>query len=113
MIGFSPTHLLMHCLASSSCLTGAERFSQDMKLMFGYGAPVVLRVCWCVISPAIMFVVFLLVVIQYKDVTYEGYTYPAFAVTSGYVIAMIPVVPLPICVVYGFLSTKGTFYQVG
>lgn len=80
--------------------------------MFGYGAPVLLRVCWGIISPVTMFVIFLFVSIQYKDVSYEGYTYPAFSVTLGYFIAMIPIIPLPVCIIYGFLSTGGSLSQV-
>ena len=120
VINITTTLSRVCCLVSCKMLsykrcfyvTGAERFSKDMKLMFGYGAPVILRICWCVISPITAFTVFLLVAVQYKDVTYEGYTYTPASVTIGYIIAIIPIIPLPICLVYSVLSTSGTLSEV-
>jgi hypothetical protein len=92
--------------------SGAERFSNDMKLMLGYRAPVLLRICWCFISPAAVFVVFILLLSRYEPATYEGHPYPDYAINLGFVLALIPVLPIPICFVYGLLTKSGTLSEV-
>ncbi|XP_052808527.1 sodium- and chloride-dependent GABA transporter 1-like isoform X2 [Mya arenaria] len=90
---------------------GADRFSEDMRLMFGYGAPVLLRVCWCIVAPLVLLVVFLMIAVGYKEVTYEHYRYPAYAVAIGNLLAVVPVMPIPICFVYGWVTVKGSLSQ--
>ena len=38
-------------------LTGAERFSNDIRLMIGRGVPIIIRFCWCFLSPLILLVI--------------------------------------------------------
>ncbi|XP_053396453.1 sodium- and chloride-dependent glycine transporter 1-like [Mercenaria mercenaria] len=90
---------------------GAERFSNDLKLMLGYRAPVLLRICWCFISPAAVFIVFILLLSRYEAATYEGHPYPDYAITLGFVLALIPVLPLPICFVYELVTRSGTLSE--
>ena len=100
-------------LLQSVCMfAGADRFSQDMKMMFGWGAPVILRFSWCVTSPLLFFIFSVMMFSGYQDITYEGYRYPKYAITMGYMLALVPVVPLPICAVYEFVKRKGSIKQV-
>lgn len=90
---------------------GAERFSRDMEMMLGYSAPILLRICWCIISPTVFFVIFLVILKQYQPVTYLGYAYPEYVVIIGIFISLIPVAPLPVGMVMAYLGTSGTFFE--
>jgi len=80
--------------------------------MFGYGASVFMRIAWCVVSPLVLIIVFIMIVVKYEEVTYEGRPYPAFAVSMGNLLAAIPILPIPICAVYGLVTAKGSFSEV-
>ncbi|KAL4233010.1 hypothetical protein ACF0H5_007696 [Mactra antiquata] len=90
---------------------GAERFSRDMHLMFGKTAPIVLRFCWCFISPGIFAVVFFLLLSSYKAATYEGQEYPSTAIFIGVLVGLVPVLPIPICFIYEIAKTEGSWKQ--
>ena len=49
-------NFLLVRVCESVYVVGAERFSRDMEMMLGYRAPIVLRICWCLISPSVFFV---------------------------------------------------------
>lgn len=83
-----------------------------MKLMLGYRAPVLLRLCWCFISPAIVFIAFILLLSRYEAATYEGRAYPDYAISLGLLLAVIPVLPFPICFVYEIMKRSGTLWEV-
>lgn len=90
---------------------GAERFSNDIKLMLGYRAPVLLRICWCFTSPIIVFIAFILLLSRYQEATYEGQAYPDYAISIGLLLAVIPVLPIPICAAYELFKRNGNFIQ--
>lgn len=50
--------------------------------------------------------------IQYKPPTYEGYEYPAFARALGLLLAVIPLIPLPVLMVIQLVNTQGSFIEV-
>ncbi|XP_063419411.1 sodium- and chloride-dependent betaine transporter-like [Mytilus trossulus] len=90
---------------------GAERFSRDIHLMQGRPAPKIFRVCWCIVTPAIMLATFIMTLIQYQPPTYEGYEYPVFARALGLLLAVVPLIPLPVLMIIQFLQTPGTFME--
>ena len=57
-------------------------------------------------------IVFIVMCYQYEPPTYDDYTYPALARVFGNVLAMIPLVPLPVSMFYQLYITEGTFSQV-
>ncbi|XP_078338349.1 sodium- and chloride-dependent glycine transporter 1-like [Crassostrea virginica] len=90
---------------------GAERFSRDVKLMLGTEVNVVIRFCWCIITPLVMLAAFILTLTNYQPPTYEGYAYPIHARVIGFLLSLIPLVPLLVTAVYYLMKTDGTFLQ--
>lgn len=90
---------------------GAGRFCKDVQLMIGRPPPRFIRICWCFITPTILLVTFLVMCYQYEPPAYDGYEYPFFAKVFGNILAMIPVIPLPVVMFYQIWKTPGTLKQ--
>ncbi|XP_052231528.1 sodium- and chloride-dependent glycine transporter 1-like isoform X2 [Dreissena polymorpha] len=90
---------------------GANRFCNDIKLMVGRPPPLYIRICWCVFTPVILLTVFLIMCFQYEPPSYDGYKYPMVAKVCGNILAMIPVIPLPIVMIYQIANTPGSLWQ--
>ncbi|XP_069114116.1 sodium- and chloride-dependent glycine transporter 1-like isoform X1 [Argopecten irradians] len=94
-----------------SWIYGAERFSQNILIMTGRPAPMVMRICWCVLTPLILLVVFFGNVTQYGPPNTALYTYPDYAAVIGNIFAILPILPIPIFAVVGLLKGNGPFVQ--
>lgn len=57
-------------------------------------------------------IAFIMTLIQYQPPTYEGYEYPVFARALGLMLAVVPLIPLPVLMIIQFLQTPGTFWEV-
>ena len=57
-------------------------------------------------------IVFVMTLIQYQPPTYEGYEYPVFARALGLLLAVIPIIPLPVLMVIQLVQTPGTICEV-
>ncbi|XP_033755570.1 sodium- and chloride-dependent GABA transporter 1-like [Pecten maximus] len=88
-------------------LYGADRFSRDVELMMGRPVPVIIRICWCVITPLIMLIAFTATMINYQPPTYEGYSYPGFARAIGLLMSVIPIIPVPVLMATQIAQAKG------
>jgi hypothetical protein len=49
---------------------------------------------------------------QYVPPDYDGYKYPVFAKVLGNILAMIPIIPLPVVMIYQIWQAKGSFKEV-
>ncbi|OWF53555.1 sodium- and chloride-dependent glycine transporter 1-like [Mizuhopecten yessoensis] len=94
-----------------SWIYGAERFSRDIMMMLGRPVPMILRVCWCIITPTILLTVFLGILTQYGPPNTAQYTYPDYAAAIGNIFAFIPLLPIPIFAVAHLWKKKGSFVQ--
>ncbi|KAK3086069.1 hypothetical protein FSP39_013029 [Pinctada imbricata] len=90
---------------------GAERFSRDVELMLGRPVWLIFRICWCIITPLVMLVAFIITLTQYQPPTYEDYTYPGFARALGVILSFIPLIPLPVTMVYLLVKTEGSLWE--
>ncbi|WAR11375.1 SC6A8-like protein [Mya arenaria] len=90
---------------------GADRFSNDVKLMIGRTPPRFIRFCWCFITPAMLLTIFLIMCFQYEPPAYDNYEYPMFAKVCGNILAMVPVIPLPVVMIYQIWRTPGSLYE--
>ncbi|WAR11374.1 SC6A4-like protein [Mya arenaria] len=90
---------------------GADRFSNDVKLMIGRTPPRFIRFCWCFITPVILLTIFLIMCYQYEPPAYDNYEYPMFAKVCGNILAMVPVIPLPVVMIYQIWRTPGSLYE--
>ncbi|KAK3603402.1 hypothetical protein CHS0354_009382 [Potamilus streckersoni] len=90
---------------------GADRFSRDIQMMLGHPPPTYMRICWCFITPVIMLTTFLLTLFQYAPPTYDGYTYSSSARVMGFILACIPIIPIPVCMIWEIIHAKGTLIE--
>ncbi|XP_060071373.1 sodium- and chloride-dependent glycine transporter 2-like [Ylistrum balloti] len=86
---------------------GAENFSRDIRLMLNRGVPVFMRVCWCFVTPAVLLFLLLFTLSTYKPPTYGDYVYPGYTSIIGFILAMIPIIPLPVCALMTIRGTPG------
>jgi len=49
---------------------------------------------------------------QYEPPAYDGYTYPMYAKVLGNLLAMIPIIPLPVVMIHQIWKTPGTLKEV-
>ena len=57
-------------------------------------------------------IAFIMTLVQYQPPTYEGYHYPVFARALGLLLAVIPLIPLPVLMVIQLVKTPGSFMEV-
>ena len=57
-------------------------------------------------------VIFFATVSAYTMPTYDGYSYPASARVIGFVFAMLPIIPIPIFMVWELCRAEGSFLEV-
>ncbi|XP_046542476.1 sodium- and chloride-dependent glycine transporter 1-like [Haliotis rubra] len=85
---------------------GMDRFSRDITMMLGRPPPIILRFLWCFVIPVVSLAVFILTLVQYQPPTYGKYEYPPYAVTIGWCIATVPIIPLPVCALLTLLKHR-------
>ncbi|XP_048765155.1 sodium- and chloride-dependent glycine transporter 1-like [Ostrea edulis] len=94
-----------------SWVYGAERFNRDIELMIGRRIPLAMRISWCIVTPIFMLVIFLSSVIMYSPPNSATYTYPDFAIGIGQFFAVLPLLPIPVMMVWKLIRSKGTLVQ--
>uniref|UniRef100_A0A8C9SP83 Transporter n=1 Tax=Scleropages formosus TaxID=113540 RepID=A0A8C9SP83_SCLFO len=90
-------------------LYGVKRLSENVEEMTGKKPGTFFTVCWAVICPVLVLLVFS--VIQFKPARYETYQYPAWCQGIGWVIAMASVIWIPLCALHTLWVLPGTFTQ--
>ncbi|XP_048776098.2 sodium-dependent proline transporter-like [Ostrea edulis] len=94
-----------------SWIYGAERFNRDIELMIGRRIPLVMRISWCIVTPLFMMVLFLTSVMMYSPPNSATYTYPDFAIGIGQFFAVLPLLPIPVMMIWELIRSKGTLVQ--
>ncbi|XP_048735785.2 sodium-dependent proline transporter-like [Ostrea edulis] len=91
---------------------GAENMSRDIKTMIGRSVPVYMRIHWCIITPLSLMVLLIFSMYTYRPPMVGSYTYPAYARVFGWIIALLPLVPIPVCAYRVLSRCHGeTLYQ--
>nr|XP_022339456.1 sodium- and chloride-dependent glycine transporter 1-like isoform X1 [Crassostrea virginica] len=90
---------------------GAERFSRDVELMIGKPVHIVMRISWCIITPAVMLLLFLASLTFYAPPNSATYTYPDFAIAIGQFFAVLPLLPVLFFMIWEICHSEGTFIQ--
>ncbi|KAL8616370.1 hypothetical protein ACOMHN_032224 [Nucella lapillus] len=88
---------------------GVDRFSDDIELMLGHRPGIFMKLCWCFVTPFLMLGAFIFTLVTYKLPVYDGYVYPSEANALGFLISVIPIIPIPIFMVKELLSHSGSF----
>ncbi|XP_046368124.2 sodium- and chloride-dependent GABA transporter 1-like isoform X2 [Haliotis rufescens] len=90
---------------------GIKQLSEDVDMMCGRPLPVLVKVLWSIITPATLVVVFIMTIAQYDSPTYGKYTYPVEATAIGWMIALMPVVPMIIFMIKALRKQQGPLKQ--
>ena len=67
---------------------------------------------WLILDIYYFQIVFIVMCSQYEPPTYDSYTYPSVAKVFGNILAMIPLLPLPVSMIYEIWRAEGTLSQV-
>uniref|UniRef100_T1GY81 Sodium-dependent nutrient amino acid transporter 1 n=1 Tax=Megaselia scalaris TaxID=36166 RepID=T1GY81_MEGSC len=70
--------------------------TQDTEFMIGLKVGVYWRICWSIITPAIMTVILVYTFIAYEPLTYKDIVYPDWAYSIGWTISIFGILQLPI-----------------
>ncbi|XP_033099510.1 sodium- and chloride-dependent GABA transporter ine-like [Anneissia japonica] len=94
-----------------SWLYGAGRLRRNVEEMTSSAPNLYFVSCWFIISPLLIFAIFVFSFIQYEVVTYGDYNYPGWAEFLGWFIAMLSMIWIPVGIVYAFASAEGSFTE--
>lgn len=97
---------LMEVLAIS-WIYGTERFYKDIELMIGYQPHSIWKYMWRFVTPGVILGIWLFSVITLGPVTYDGKSYPTWAIVLGWLLGLISIVPIPLMMVIQIRSTEG------
>lgn len=99
-----------------SWIYGLDDFKSDINKMLGHTPNLYWRVCWKIVSPAFLF---LIMILQMLDVgplvmtLYDKteYLYPAGAKAVGWILALSSIMMVPIVALFTLLSKSGTLKE--
>lgn len=92
-------------------LYGVKRLSSNLVEMTGKPPSIFFRVCWWVICPALVTIILVFSVIQFKPARYESYEYPAWAQGVGWMIALASIIWIPLAALHTLWVLPGSFTQ--
>lgn len=58
---------------------GVNRLALDIEFMLGIKTGWYWRICWAIITPALMTAIFVYNLVMFEPVTYKGHEYPQYA----------------------------------
>ncbi|XP_033761909.1 sodium- and chloride-dependent creatine transporter 1-like [Pecten maximus] len=94
MAVFGPLFFTLIECVSVSWLYGAERFSRDVEMMIGRRVPGYIKFCWSFFSPLLLCVLMVTSLVLYVPPTYGDYVYPSWAGRAGWVVSLLPIIPV-------------------
>ncbi|KAG4076274.1 hypothetical protein HA402_014823 [Bradysia odoriphaga] len=86
---------------------GVNRIALDIEFMLGIKTGWYWRLCWAIITPALMTAIFVYNLIMFEPVTYKGHEYPHYAYAIGWVISAVGIMQLPFWALYAVYQQKG------
>ncbi|XP_062613429.1 sodium-dependent proline transporter-like [Saccostrea cucullata] len=95
--------LLIIGFAECICITyiyGVNRFIKDIELMLGLKMFIWWKICWMILSPIALVLIFIATFIDYEASTYGDYTFPAWADGLGWFMAVAIIAAIPITMLY-------------
>ncbi|XP_032595038.1 sodium- and chloride-dependent GABA transporter ine isoform X2 [Drosophila grimshawi] len=88
---------------------GTGRLSKNVKQMTGKVPSFYFKSCWLVLGPCLLFAIWVLSLINYKEPTYHNgrYTYPDWAYGIGWMFASFSLICIPGYAIINFMRTSG------
>ncbi|XP_046556225.1 sodium- and chloride-dependent glycine transporter 2-like [Haliotis rubra] len=88
----------MECVAVG-CIYGIRRMTNDVEMMYGKRLSPLIKVLLVFVTPAVLTITFILTLLRYQPPTYGKYVFPSYASTIGWIIAVLPLLPIPVYMV--------------
>lgn len=66
-------------LVAIGWIYGVDRFCRDTEFMSGRNPGLYWRICWGILTPSLMVVIFFYTFVTYTPLTYKQYSYPEAA----------------------------------
>lgn len=110
----APVALIFICLIEAIAVNwfyGTRRFSRDIERMLGYQPGIFWKVCWSVICPVFLFILFVLSIVAYQGLSLDGYKFPVWSQVIGWMITFSSLTCIPVYIVYSFIVTPGTWRE--
>lgn len=102
---------LIECLVISWCY-GVDRFYKDIELMIGFQPHFIWKYMWRFVTPAVIIFIWLFSIITLGPVTYDGKSYPTWAIAFGWILGVVSIVPIPVMMIIQIINTEGdTIYE--
>ncbi|XP_076451015.1 sodium- and chloride-dependent glycine transporter 2-like [Babylonia areolata] len=90
---------------------GMDRFAEDIQLMIGRKPPMIMKILWCFVLPVFFAVLLVFTLLMYQPPTYGEYQYDMLARVIGWMIAIVPFLPIPVGAVLQLAKAKGSLRQ--
>jgi len=74
---------------------GVQNFCDDLEYMLGFSPGWYFKVCWAVLSPLILLLIFLSSCAEWELPAYGAISYPGWAHTIGWVLTLLSVLQIP------------------
>ncbi|KAH3884493.1 sodium-dependent serotonin transporter-like [Dreissena polymorpha] len=110
----APVALFGVCLVeaiSVSWIYGVQHFSNDIEKMLGFQPGVYWKICWSIICPIFLSILFVLSIVAYSGLQIEHYRFPAWSETVGWLVTSSSLVCIPAFIIIKFVITPGTITE--
>ncbi|KAL8614152.1 hypothetical protein ACOMHN_026369 [Nucella lapillus] len=94
-------------LIAITWIYGFDDFWSDVVMMVGEKPKMYWKVCWLVLSPSVIAVTILFNIIYYKEPDYDGVPFPPWAIVLGWLIALFPILVIPVWFLYKYCTEGG------
>ncbi|XP_060527837.1 sodium- and chloride-dependent GABA transporter ine-like [Cylas formicarius] len=93
---------------------GTFRLCRNVKTMTGRHPGWFLKICWLVITPLMIFALWVFLIIDYEPPTYNNgnYHYPGWAIAIGWIIASLSILCIPAYMIVIFVRSPGSTFLV-
>uniref|UniRef100_A0A182QMM0 Transporter n=1 Tax=Anopheles farauti TaxID=69004 RepID=A0A182QMM0_9DIPT len=90
---------------------GCERFVRDVQFMIGRKVERFWIVCWKFITPIVLTFIFGTTILYNTEVSYNGQTYPRWAIAIGWASCSVSMLCIPGYILYKLITSKGSFMK--
>ncbi|XP_050310141.1 sodium- and chloride-dependent GABA transporter ine-like isoform X2 [Anthonomus grandis grandis] len=91
---------------------GAFRLCKNVKTMTGRHPGWFIKICWMVITPLMIFALWVFLIIDYEPPTYNNgaYHYPRWAIAIGWLICSLSIICIPAYMIVVFVRAPGSTF---
>ncbi|XP_060600072.1 sodium-dependent serotonin transporter-like, partial [Ruditapes philippinarum] len=110
----APVALIAICFIEAISVNwfyGVQRFSNDIEEMLGFQPGLYWKICWAVLCPLFLFVLFILSIFAYAGLSLDAYVFPAWSEVVGWLITVSSLLCIPAYMIYSLIVTPGNIQQ--